>query len=93
VDDGAGEKRFTELKRGISQRMLTVTLRGLAREGVLEIARAERIDPGRHLGLDISGRHHVDGDIAVPEGRLVQLDKSADQPQTPYLATERASAS
>jgi len=34
----AHEKRFTELKReidGISQRMLTVTLRGLEREGVL----------------------------------------------------------
>jgi DNA-binding HxlR family transcriptional regulator len=35
---GAGPRRFTELKRsidGISQRMLTVTLRGLERDGVL----------------------------------------------------------
>ena len=35
---GAGPKRFTELKRsieGISQRMLTVTLRGLERDGIL----------------------------------------------------------
>ncbi|HEY2791753.1 MAG TPA: helix-turn-helix domain-containing protein [Micromonosporaceae bacterium] len=36
---GDGPKRFTELKRGIdgiSQRMLTVTLRGLERDGILE---------------------------------------------------------
>jgi DNA-binding HxlR family transcriptional regulator len=35
---GAGPRRFTELKRsvdGISQRMLTVTLRGLERDGIL----------------------------------------------------------
>jgi DNA-binding HxlR family transcriptional regulator len=35
---GAGPQRFTELKRGIdgiSQRMLTVTLRGLERDGIL----------------------------------------------------------
>jgi DNA-binding HxlR family transcriptional regulator len=35
---GEGTKRFTELKRnidGISQRMLTVTLRGLERDGII----------------------------------------------------------
>ena len=35
---GGGTKRFTELKReidGISQRMLTVTLRGLERDGIV----------------------------------------------------------
>jgi DNA-binding HxlR family transcriptional regulator len=35
---GHGPKRFTEIKRGIdgiSQRMLTVTLRGLERDGIL----------------------------------------------------------
>ena len=35
---GAGPKRFSELKRaieGISQKMLTVTLRGLERDGIL----------------------------------------------------------
>lgn len=35
---GRGPQRFTELKRsidGISQRMLTVTLRGLERDGIL----------------------------------------------------------
>jgi DNA-binding HxlR family transcriptional regulator len=35
---GAGPLRFTELKRaidGVSQRMLTVTLRGLERDGIL----------------------------------------------------------
>jgi len=35
---GAGPRRFTELKRtldGISQRMLTVTLRSLERDGIL----------------------------------------------------------
>jgi DNA-binding HxlR family transcriptional regulator len=37
-DLGAGPRRFTQLKRGIdgiSQRMLTVTLRSLERDGVL----------------------------------------------------------
>jgi DNA-binding HxlR family transcriptional regulator len=37
-DLGAGPRRFTELKRGIdgiSQRMLTVTLRSLERDGIL----------------------------------------------------------
>ena len=36
---GDGPRRFTELKRGIdgiSQRMLTVTLRGLERDGIIE---------------------------------------------------------
>ena len=36
---GSGTKRFTELLRvipGISQRMLTVTLRGLERDGLVE---------------------------------------------------------
>jgi DNA-binding HxlR family transcriptional regulator len=35
---GAGTRRFTDLKRGIdgiSQRMLTVTLRGLERDGIV----------------------------------------------------------
>jgi DNA-binding HxlR family transcriptional regulator len=35
---GGGTRRFTELKReidGISQRMLTVTLRGLERDGIV----------------------------------------------------------
>jgi DNA-binding HxlR family transcriptional regulator len=36
---GDGSRRFTELKRGvdgISQRMLTVTLRGLERDGIVD---------------------------------------------------------
>jgi DNA-binding HxlR family transcriptional regulator len=36
---GDGPRRFTELKRGIegiSQRMLTVTLRGLERDGIID---------------------------------------------------------
>lgn len=35
---GDGERRFTEIKRtveGVSQRMLTVTLRGLERDGIV----------------------------------------------------------
>lgn len=38
LGDGEGSKRFSELKRrsnGISHRMLTVTLRGLERDGVV----------------------------------------------------------
>lgn len=39
VQLGGGRKRFTEIKRaidGISQRMLTLTLRGLERDGLVE---------------------------------------------------------
>jgi DNA-binding HxlR family transcriptional regulator len=45
---GAGPRRFTELKRsidGISQRMLTVTLRSLERDGILTRTVVEVMPP------------------------------------------------
>jgi DNA-binding HxlR family transcriptional regulator len=45
---GSGSKRFTELKRaigGISQRMLTLTLRGLERDGLVTRTQFEKIPP------------------------------------------------
>jgi len=49
-----GPRRFTELKRaidGISQRMLTVTLRGLERDGIL--TRTVRNVTGKSLDADV----------------------------------------
>src|SRR5258708_32752400 len=45
---GSGPMRFTEIKRavgGISQRMLTLTLRGLERDGLVTRTQFERIPP------------------------------------------------
>src|SRR6202790_600674 len=45
---GDGPKRFTEIKRavgGISQRMLTLTLRGLERDGLVTRTQFEKIPP------------------------------------------------
>jgi DNA-binding HxlR family transcriptional regulator len=45
---GRGPMRFTEIKRavgGISQRMLTLTLRGLERDGLVTRTQFERIPP------------------------------------------------
>lgn len=52
---GQGPKRFTELKRavdGISQRMLTVTLRGLERDGVLTRTVYEVMPP--HVSYELT---------------------------------------
>jgi DNA-binding HxlR family transcriptional regulator len=45
---GSGPMRFNELKRavgGISQRMLTLTLRGLERDGLVTRTQFEKIPP------------------------------------------------
>jgi DNA-binding HxlR family transcriptional regulator len=52
---GRGPKRFTELKRGItgiSQRMLTVTLRGLERDGILSRTVFEVMPP--HVAYELT---------------------------------------
>jgi DNA-binding HxlR family transcriptional regulator len=56
---GDGPRRFTELKRGvegISQRMLTVTLRGLERDGVLTRTVHEVMPPHVSYQLTPMGR-------------------------------------
>ena len=56
---GDGPRRFTELKRGvegISQRMLTVTLRGLERDGILTRTVQEVMPPNVSYQLTAMGR-------------------------------------
>jgi DNA-binding HxlR family transcriptional regulator len=56
---GAGPHRFTELKRaidGISQRMLTVTLRGLERDGLVTRTVHPTIPPRVEYALTPMGR-------------------------------------
>jgi DNA-binding HxlR family transcriptional regulator len=56
---GNGPRRFTELKRsidGISQRMLTVTLRGLERDGIVIRTVHEVMPPNVSYELTALGR-------------------------------------
>ena len=56
---GAGPKRFSELRRaieGISQRMLTLTLRGLERDGLLTRTVEPTIPPKVEYELTALGR-------------------------------------
>jgi DNA-binding HxlR family transcriptional regulator len=57
---GQGAKRFTELKReidGISQRMLTVTLRGLERDGLVSRKVYAVMPP--HVEYSLTGMGHT----------------------------------
>jgi DNA-binding HxlR family transcriptional regulator len=56
---GTGTKRFNELRReigGISQRMLTLTLRGLERDGLVERTIVPTSPPGVEYDLTPLGR-------------------------------------
>jgi DNA-binding HxlR family transcriptional regulator len=56
---GRGTMRFTEIKRyigGISQRMLTLTLRGLERDGLVKRTQFETIPPRVDYELTGLGR-------------------------------------
>ena len=56
---GRGPMRFTEIKRaigGISQRMLTLTLRGLERDGLVTRTQFETIPPRVDYALTALGR-------------------------------------
>ena len=56
---GSGTKRFNELRReigGISQRMLTLTLRGLERDGLVTRRIVPASPPGVEYGLSALGR-------------------------------------
>jgi len=56
---GDGPRRFTELKRGvdgISQRMLTVTLRGLERDGILTRTVYQAMPPHVSYELTVLGK-------------------------------------
>ncbi|MDP2345997.1 MAG: helix-turn-helix domain-containing protein [Deltaproteobacteria bacterium] len=60
---GAGPKRFSELKRaidGISQRMLTLTLRGLERDGLVTRTQFPTIPPRVDYALTPLGETLLD---------------------------------
>jgi DNA-binding HxlR family transcriptional regulator len=77
---GEGTKRFTELKRGvegISQRMLTVTLRGLERDGIISRTMYPVMPPHVEYTLTDMGRtllESVGGLIAWAESHLKETD-------------------
>ncbi|WP_426242145.1 winged helix-turn-helix transcriptional regulator [Nocardioides sp. LHG3406-4] len=73
---GAGPKRFTELKRsieGISQRMLTVTLRGLERDGVLTRTVYAVMPPNVTYELTPMGRTLLDATRPVVQWSLANM--------------------
>src|ERR1700761_7906886 len=62
-----GPRRFTELKRdidGISQRMLTVTLRGLERDGIL--TRPARTVMPPHVSYELTPMGTTLREVAAP---------------------------
>jgi DNA-binding HxlR family transcriptional regulator len=77
---GGGTRRFTELKRGIdgiSQRMLTVTLRGLERDGIVTRTQYPVVPVRVEYALTPMGRTLLDAVhplITWTEGHLADID-------------------
>ncbi|WP_067461252.1 winged helix-turn-helix transcriptional regulator [Actinomadura macra] len=77
---GERTKRFTELKReiaGISQRMLTVTLRGLERDGIVTRTVYPVMPPRVEYSLTTLGATLMDATTALvrwAEGHLDEID-------------------
>lgn len=88
---GPGTRRFTELKRGIdgiSQRMLTVTLRGLERDGILTRTVYPVVPPRVEYELTDLGRTLLDSVSALvvwAESNLQRIDAA----RAAYDARER----
>lgn len=94
-----GKKRFTEIKRdveGISQRMLTLTLKGLERDGFLTRTVFPTVPPRvdyqlTELGITLTGPLGVIGDWAVTNrqqvmnARAAYDDKKVDNTESIYL--------
>jgi Predicted transcriptional regulators len=77
---GEGTKRFTELKRGvdgISQRMLTVTLRGLERDGIISRTMYPVMPPHVEYALTDMGRTLLDSVRALIVWAETHLDETA----------------
>ena len=88
---GAGPRRFTELKRdiaGISQRMLTVTLRGLERDGILTRTVVEVMPPHVSYGLTPIGQTLLCATAPLIEWSEQHLE-SMDAARAAYDATHR----
>ncbi|XRQ12737.1 winged helix-turn-helix transcriptional regulator [Actinomadura welshii] len=77
---GEGTKRFTELKReidGISQRMLTVTLRGLERDGIVTRTVYPVVPPRVEYSLTTMGETLMDVTMTLvtwAESHLTEID-------------------
>jgi DNA-binding HxlR family transcriptional regulator len=77
---GDGPRRFTELKRGIdgiSQRMLTVTLRGLERDGILTRTVHQAMPPHVSYELTALGTSLLSATAALVDwstGHLPEID-------------------
>ena len=85
---GRGPRRFTELKRdipGISQRMLTVTLRGLERDGLLTRTVHPVVPPRVDYELTPLGKTLLDTAWALINWALAHVD-DIDQARQEYDA-------
>jgi DNA-binding HxlR family transcriptional regulator len=82
---GDGTKRFTELKRtidGISQRMLTLTLRGLERDGLVTRTVHPTIPPKVEYALTKLGRTLLEPVQALAEwadGNRLEIQAARDR--------------
>lgn len=82
---GRGRQRFSELRRsidGISQKMLTVTLRGLERDGYVQRTAYPTIPPRvdyelTDLGRELHGPLRALGDWAIVNYERVQAARAA----------------
>ena len=97
---GAGTKRFSDLKRsidGLSQRMLTVTLRGLERDGIVTRTVFPVVPPRVEYQLTPLGRtlltavcaliEWADGHIGEIEAARVAYDHRLDGGREPATDT------
>jgi DNA-binding HxlR family transcriptional regulator len=91
---GEGPKRFTVLKRevaGISQRMLTVTLRGLERDGIVSRTMYPVMPPRVDYELTPLGRTLLDAVGALMAWADAHLDE-VDTARAAYDARDRSFA-
>jgi DNA-binding HxlR family transcriptional regulator len=88
-----GTQRFTDLKRGIagiSQRMLTVTLRGLERDGIISRTVYPVVPPRVDYALTPMGCTLIDAVGAIMSWTHAHLDE-IDAARAAYDAREQAS--
>ncbi len=78
MDLAAGPRRFNEIKRdvaGISQRMLTLTLRGLERDGLVSRRVYDTVPPKVEYSLTGLGRSLQEPVIALGEWAITNKDQ------------------